>query len=458
MSVSHRRAGVRHFASIGSGDDHSENEEQRRVTWVGLWSNVGLMVSKGVVGTQSGSASLLADAVHSASDFAGDIVTLAAINLSQRPADETHPYGYGHYENLGALAISTLLMAGGAAMGYHSMLNLSGIASANDVAASSLTMIPAALAVIGASVAVKEALYRYTIEVGKRTRSPVLVANAWHHRTDAFSSIVALVGVAGAHEKIGMPYLDPVAGILVSGMVMKAGAEMGWEAVGKLTDRRTDSDTEIIQEIYTLARAMSLRPGSGIIDAHEVRIRTLGHYDLVDLHLRVDPRLSVTGGYIEKTNIKSAILERFPSIQEVFVHVQAHSSRQTFTSSNFDATVLPMNVKRNSGGAIVTKERAPSSPARTQFQIEADVKRAVAVAMRIEPHVEGVSHTIVHYDYDAAEEENARQPIVKVEANLVMNKDITIRQAEEAAHAVRASILDIDDVQAVDLHIELPDP
>ena len=425
---------------------------------MGLLSNVGLCGVKGVAGVYSNSTALIADAFHSASDLSGDIVTLAALNLSQKPADDSHPYGYGHYESLGALAISGMLMSGGGLIGYHSLNQLFELA-AESSAVSELTAVPAALAVIGLSVFAKEALYRYTLSVGKKTRSPVLVANAWHHRTDAFSSVVAGVGVVGAYH--GMQYLDPAAGLLVAGMILKAGAEMSWSAVGNLTDRKKDSDALVIQGIYSIARDLANRPGSGIIDAHEVRLRHLGYYDLLDLHLSVSPRLSVTGGYIEKNNMKALIHERYPSIEEIFIHVQAHSSKtNAFTSANFDATMLsPSAVAAMRNGVSSTigatkKKVRESKPVRTQFQIERDVVRAVDMAMKTEPRVLGLSHCVVHYDMESKE---GPGPVIKVEVNLEMEKTMSIADAEEAATAVRQHILSIDDVQAADLHIELPD-
>lgn len=147
--------------------------EQERVTWIGLASNVGLSLAKGYIGIESGSHALVADAFHSASDLCGDIVALAALNFAKKPADDEHPYGYGHYESLATLAMSIFLIGGGVGIGYNAFEHL--LLLGNEQAAvPELVKIPQAVGIIGFSVMVKEWLYRVTVDIGRRTKSPVL--------------------------------------------------------------------------------------------------------------------------------------------------------------------------------------------------------------------------------------------------------------------------------------------
>jgi cation diffusion facilitator family transporter len=391
--------------------------------------------------------------MHSASDLVGDVVALGALNLAHRPADELHPYGYGHYESLATLAMATLLCAGGVGIGYNSLEQLfASVGAAPEAAA--LRMVPAALATVAASVVAKELLYRRTEAVGVQTHSPVLVASAWHHRSDAFSSVVALAGIAGSAA--GVPYLDPAAGLLVSGMVLKAGFEVGWGAVQDITDRRRESDDETVRGIYAIAAQMAAEPGSGIVDVHEVRVRRLGHYMLLDFHLNVDPRLSVTAAYFEKNRIHSRVMRAHPNIGEVQIHVQAHASRtQARTSRNFDAS-LPRALSFQSPKVRLRRKMALiNRSVRSQFQIERDVADKVreCMATPVGSVVLGLSHATVHYHIP----DTADAPCITCEVNLRMADDISLQRAREAARMVSDKVLDIDDVDFCDVHVEMLD-
>ncbi|GBG27701.1 Metal tolerance protein 2 [Hondaea fermentalgiana] len=473
------------------------DKAQRHVTWLGLYSNVLLAGTKGFIGFSSGSMSLIADAMHSGSDLCGDFVALAAITLSKRPADKLHPYGYGHYESLGTLLVSTLLVGGGAGIGWHSLNQLL-VVSATE--ATMVRHIPAALIVIGASIAVKEWLYRITVKVGQETHSPVLVANAWHHRTDALSSILSLIGVGGAW--FGWYMLDPVAGLLVSGMVLKAGVEIGWDACQDLTDRRRESDYDVIGGVYKVVENLALQPTSAVVDAHDVRVRRLGHYLLLDLHLRVEPRLSVSGGYVESNRVKRHIYKAYPRISEVMIHVQAHPRRSameqsgdmvdaSFVASGSPQTLVqvspepaqtqredqhvqqeklimnatndvePKKVRREL--SLHAESRQPMAPrrsftpipnqfaknVRSHLEIEGDVRAAVMEAAARDPVINALSHCQIYYD--------VAESRVFVEINLVMEKTVTLLRADEAAQVAREAVLSIPDVYSVDAHVELGD-
>jgi len=460
---------------LGNGNDAPDDDDdeddllqlkaQKSVTWLGLYWNLALAAAKGGVGLFSGSMALLADAVHSGSDVCGDIVALAAVTISKRPADEEHPFGYGAYETLASLTVAMLMLGGGISTGYESFQELLQVSESESTM---LKNIPSAFAVIAGSMVVKEWLYQKTVRIGKETRSPVLVANAWHHRTDALSSLMSLVGVGGVY--FGMFFLDPVAGLLVSGMVLKAGVDVGWDACQDLVDRRRKKDLEVIEGVHAIAQKLSTRPDSAVIDVHNVRVRRLGHYMLLDLHLRVASRLSVSGGYVESNRFKRHIYRAFPQVNEVMIHVQAHPSQMVASQVGQqppeinDPEVLRKSISFQHNSPVFSvnpeqpakrvqrKPRQFQKTVRSHFEIERDVKAAVERASQKDSVIRSFSHCQVYY-----EAPNHLKPQVFVEVNLKMDKDVTMKRAEEAAMVARGCIMQIKDVTAVDLHVELLD-
>ncbi|KAK9767667.1 mitochondrial metal transporter [Basidiobolus ranarum] len=265
----------------GHSHDHSHTEEQAhlmkafkgakdpgsRITLIGMGVNVGLTALKGVGGWMTNSASLVADAAHSLSDLISDVVTLYTFNKARQPSDTKYPFGYGRYEAIGTLGVSSFLILAAVGIGQHSIELLietlpyfaeslaatapvevveagSTVGSLKPVESVSLShshghhgaISPNALWFALISVFAKEALYRATIVTAKKTNSQVLAANAWHHRSDAYSSMVAVAAIIGAYA--GFPALDPIGGIIVSGMILKSGVGMGLGALKELTDVR----------------------------------------------------------------------------------------------------------------------------------------------------------------------------------------------------------------------------
>ena len=214
-------------------------EDELNCSRIGLVADSVLVVAKGAVAVTSGSSALLADAAHSAADMFSSAVVYLCVGKARDPPDEDHPYGHGKVESLGTLFMASALLATGAGMGWHSgheFWTLSSFAaeaaaevvpSSVDSAAPDGGMGVAALVAAG-SVGAKEALYRYTLSVGKRNGNSLLVASAWHHRSDALSSVVALGGAGGA-TLLGLPLLDPLGGLVVSGMIIKVGIDAGLE-------------------------------------------------------------------------------------------------------------------------------------------------------------------------------------------------------------------------------------
>tara|TARA_B110001452_G_C15170209_1_gene406734 strand:- start:117 stop:881 length:765 start_codon:yes stop_codon:yes gene_type:complete len=221
------------------------------ITKAGALANVGMAGMKGVVGTLAGSPALLADAVHSLSDLLSDGVSLWAVRKARQPPSSTHPYGHGKFEAVGSACVGGLLISAGGGIGMHALHTaVEAVSAGGGHAPESLAMQLGAAAVAGLSVGVKEVLYQRTMVVAKEVRSSTLAANAWHHRTDALSSVVALVGIVGS--ACGAPILDPLAGVLVSGLILKEGGAIGLDALKQLTD--TQAEGELLEQVASAAQ------------------------------------------------------------------------------------------------------------------------------------------------------------------------------------------------------------
>ena len=246
----------RHFCA----EDEELTESKRRVTMEGVSANLFLAASKSTVGLISGSASLLADGLHSLSDLASDAVTLGVLKLTQKPADHKYPFGYGRFDTLGTLVIGSTLVGGSAIVGFSAVETMIDYFTTvhNDHAVYKLESWHYAAPALGIalfSIGVKEMLYRRTLRIGQKSRSSVIVANAWHHRSDAFSSVVAAAGISGAI--LGLPWLDSIGGVVVSAYIVKFGAEMVWDSLRELTDASVESN--IVEQVQLLSKNFMVR-------------------------------------------------------------------------------------------------------------------------------------------------------------------------------------------------------
>eukprot|EP00939_MAST-03C_sp_MAST-3C-sp1_P003300 g3300.t1 len=279
-------------SSTRQQNHEEEEEEMNRVIVTGAICNLALAGLKGTGGIVSGSTVMIADAVHSLTDLLSDIVTMAAVKWGREPADEDHPYGHGKYEAIGSLLVGGIVCGGGIGLSVHTYECVADAMATTTIATSAssatavdgLVMSPALLSIaLGSavvSIVCKEALFRWTLRVGKKCKSSAVVANAWHHRSDAFSSIVAVAGLLGT--AYGSVLLDPLAAMLVSAMVVRAGGEIVFEAIGELTDQ---IDTSTLESIASVAKGVE-----GVLVAENVRARRSGPNMLVDLSVRVSYR------------------------------------------------------------------------------------------------------------------------------------------------------------------------
>lgn len=285
-------------------------------TWWGLIVNLLLSIGKLLVGYIGHSQALIADGLHSLSDLVSDGMVLLATHHSNIDADEDHPYGHARYETFATITLAVLLTAVGIGIGVDAAYRL---LDAEKLAIPGMIT----LWVAGASIASKEILYQYTMIVARRVKSSLLEANAWHHRTDAISSIVVFVGIAGAMW--GYPMLDSIAAIIVALMICKIGWELGHQSFQELVDTGLDQETlaQVEQAVLDV---------HGVKQLHMLRSRRMGHMALVDLHILVAPRLSVSEGHQISEAVEMALIEQFEEIQDVTVHIDPEDDELTENS------------------------------------------------------------------------------------------------------------------------------
>jgi cation diffusion facilitator family transporter len=277
----------------------------RRVTLVGAGTNAGLALAQLVIGWLGHSQALVADAMHTFSDLLSDGIAYFAARHAHQAPDEEHPYGHGRYETAATLAIAVLLSLVGLGIVWSAGSRLfdPGALLTPDV----LTLWAAAITTLS-----KEALYRYAMHMAKRLRSEMLRASAWHHRSDAWSSIIVFVGIGGT--LLGLPYLDAIAAVVVGVMIVRIGWELGSGAVSELVD------AGLARERIEAVRGTILSVG-GVRDIHMLRTRRHGGQATADVHVLVDPRLTVSEGHMISLQVEQRLKREIAEIEDVTVHV-----------------------------------------------------------------------------------------------------------------------------------------
>ncbi|MFH1842249.1 MAG: cation diffusion facilitator family transporter [bacterium] len=285
----------------------SDNRWLRPVTCtvVGMLGNCLLCASKIVVGLLANSTSLVADGFHSLSDLISDIGIVIVLKASSRPPDRNHPYGHHNFETLGALGASLLLVATGVLIGRNAILNL--LADEHQHP----QLLAFALAVI--AILVKEIMARYTYRAAVAHNSPALRANAANHRSDAFSSIAAAIGILAAI--LGLPFMDSVSALFISLLILKMGFDLLRENVLALLD--TMPEPELLEQITASALKV---PGAHKLS--ELRVRQRGSYYFVDVSVMVDPQQTVAAGHCIAHEVEQVLTAKIPTLVKIFVHVE----------------------------------------------------------------------------------------------------------------------------------------
>ena len=290
----------------------NREREIYKVTLVGSAGNVTLLTFKFIAGVLGHSSAMIADAVHSLSDFITDIVVLAFVHVSAKPQDVGHDYGHGKYETFATFIIGLALLA--AATG----IIVSGVAKLIDWAGGKQLAAPGWLALAAAiiSIIVKEGLYQYTLRRGKKLDSQAVVANAWHHRSDALSSIATMVSIGGA-ILLGNRWtvLDPLASVVVGVMLVKVAIDLLRSSAGELTESSLPSEIE--QEIEDIICSFP-----DVSEPHNLRTRRIGNRFAIEAHVRMDGNLSLTAAHDRATAIENRLRERFGSQTHVTIHME----------------------------------------------------------------------------------------------------------------------------------------
>ena len=287
-------------------------KEIAKVTLKGSIVNLLLVCVKVAAGVAGHSAAMVSDAVHSLSDLLTDFVVLAFVRVSGRPKDASHDYGHGKFETMASLLIGIFLAAAAIGIVVSGAVKLSSWLQGEDIPAPGRMALWAALL----SIAAKELLFRYTDAKGRKLDSPALRANAWHHRSDALSSIGAAIGIAGA-LLLGDRWtvLDPLASIVIGAMLVKVAWDLLGPSFGELTDSSLPAETE--QEIIRMIRDIP-----GIFEPHNLRTRRIGRLIAAEVHIRLDGSQSLSEAHEKASEVERRFKERFGRESHIIVHME----------------------------------------------------------------------------------------------------------------------------------------
>ncbi|UQZ86786.1 putative cation efflux system protein [Paenibacillus konkukensis] len=290
-------------------------QQARFGAWIGIVGNIVLAVMKGVFGVISGSKALVADALRSATEAACSIVAMPGFRTVKSSPDKDYPYGQGKAESFTAIIISVILLL----IGLETALSSVRVMLADSLSAPK----PIAFIAIAVAIVVKEAMFQYKYRLGKRISSQSLMANAWKHRSDIYSSLVALVGAGGAilGHYLGnthLYYLDPIAALCIAVLIIRTGLDRIRQTVQKSADHALQQ--EDVAELVRTVQAVK-----GIIAVDELRAREHGHYVIVDVKISVNPRISVMEGHDLAKRAKHMLMSRFSHIADVLIHVNPYA-------------------------------------------------------------------------------------------------------------------------------------
>ncbi|GFP85633.1 metal tolerance protein c1 [Phtheirospermum japonicum] len=423
-----------HHPHHDDGDSHS-GKEGEKIFRLGLAADIGLAAGKAVTGYLSGSTAIIADAAHSVSDVVLSGVALLSFKVARAPKDKEHPYGHGKFETLGALGISGVLLATSGGIAWHALdvlmeiwsaapeiVNQSlahnhthgghnhGIDMKHPILALNMTII---------SIAVKEGLYWITKRAGEKTGSGLMKANAWHHRADAISSVVALIGVGGS--VLGVRILDPLAGLLVSGMIMKAGLESGYQSILELVD------AAVVPE--------QLEPYRHIIlgGYNHLRGRRAGSSLYLDVDVEVDPFSSVSAAHDVGEIVRRQLQQSHPEVAEVFIHIEPATSHISGSGVNHQRNCKHSEHQNNT---IILE----------QMDVEDTVSKILSSNFSEKMEVKHITR-------------HSLQGQIFLEIEVSMPPDMLIREAVEVAKEAENKILEIvPDIIHVSIQLRLGQP
>ncbi len=284
----------------------------RRVTLAGSAINVALVAFKFVSGVVGCSAAMIADAVHSLSDLLTDAVVLLFVHISEKPQDEDHDYGHGKYETMASSLIGIALLVVGAAICYDGVVRIVSVARGGQLE------VPGGIALVAAiaSIALKEWAYRFTVSVGRRLGSPAVIANAWHHRSDALSSVGTAIGIGGAIVLgSGWAVLDPIAAVVVSLLIMQQALKQIRQSSDELLEKSLPADVE--RQIRNIALGEP-----GVSDIHHLCTRRIGSAVAIEMHVRMPGGMSLSESHARATAIEQRLRREFGERTHIILHVE----------------------------------------------------------------------------------------------------------------------------------------
>ncbi len=294
------------------------------MTLVGGAVNVLLLLFKFVAGIVGHSAAMVADAVHSLSDFVTDIIVLVFVRLSAMPKDKTHDYGHGKYETLAMTIIGLALLGVAVGIVYSGVVKIIAWANGEELTAPGLLALWAALL----SIVLKEGVYRYSMRKAHQLQSQALEANAWHHRSDALSSIGTAAGIGGA-ILLGQRWtvLDPIASVIVGIFIVKVAVDLLRGGIGDLMEQSLPDDVE--QEILSLVASLT-----GIQNPHNLRTRRIGNHYAIELHIRMDGDISLRQAHDKASEVEHLLKEHYGKLTHVAVHVEPSQKEEKTTNKS----------------------------------------------------------------------------------------------------------------------------
>ena len=278
-----------------------------RVSRVSIIANAALTLFKLLAGVIAHSSAMVTDAIHSASDVFSTIVVIVGVRISSKASDKDHPYGHERLECVASIVLATILAVTGLGIGYAAVVKIAG----GDY---SQLAVPGMLALIAAmvSIVVKEAMYQYTRVYAKKIDSGALMADAWHHRSDALSSVGALIGIAGA--RIGFPIMDPVASLIICLFIEKAAYDIFVDAIDKMVDKACDDEVEELLKECALSQ-------DGVLGVDLLHTRVFANKIYVDIEIRVDGEKKLREAHGIAERVHDAIEQAFPKVKHIMVHV-----------------------------------------------------------------------------------------------------------------------------------------
>lgn len=283
-----------------------------RITFIGSIVNFMLLAFKFVAGVLGHSSAMIADAVHSLSDFITDVIVIVFVKIAGKPVDDDHAYGHGKYETLASVIVGIILGIVGVGLAWNGIEKTIGFFKGEPI--ESPTYLALAAAVI--SIVAKESLYRYTVSAGKDLNSPALVANAWHHRSDALTSVATLIGIGGAlllgpHWSV----LDPLAAVVVSGFIVKAAFSLMKPGIDELLEKSLPED-----QIAEIASIIGSVPG--VIAFHRLRTRRIGANIAIDTHVKMDGGISLRNAHEIANEIERLLKNKYGAATYIGIHME----------------------------------------------------------------------------------------------------------------------------------------